>query len=92
MITIHSFPLLFAMGGHEGQKTLGTICKATVVDVTPTLLDILGLLPIYETLLQPHLQEVKGHSLKRAIHDILNGSDGENVCAGTMVGDPKEDE
>ncbi len=83
-------PLLFAMGGHEGQKILATLCKATVVDVTPTLLDIFGLLPTYEAQLQAHPPEVKGHSLKMAMNDVLNGSGGKNVCAGKMMGDPKE--
>jgi len=82
-------PILFAIGGHEGQKTLATLCSATVVDVTPTLLDILGLLPAYDAQLQAHPPEAKGHSLKMSLNAVLNGSGGKNVCPGKMVGSPK---
>jgi hypothetical protein len=84
-------PIMFAMGGHEGLKTSATLCKATIVDITPTLLDIFGLLPAYELQLQAHPEAVKGHSLKSAMNAALNGSDGRNVCPGTMtLNDPKE--
>ena len=40
-------PIIFVRGGQEGSEALATICEASLVDVTPTILDILGLLPSF---------------------------------------------
>ena len=64
-------PIIFVRGGQEGREALATICEASVVDVTPTILDILGLLPSFHATLQNRPDEMKGHSLKPAIDRIL---------------------
>lgn len=84
-------PIVFAIGGQTGNKTLATLCKASVVDVAPTLLDILDLLPAYENALQFHPDVVKGQSLKKPMNDVLNGSGGKNVCPGKMTTNDSED-
>jgi len=83
-------PIIFVRGDQEGNEELGTICEASVVDVTPTLLDILGLLPSFTAALQNRPDEVKGHSLKPVMERILTNSPSmvsENVCA-SPVGNP----
>ena len=77
-------PMMFVRGGQEGSEALATICEASLVDVTPTILDILGLLPSFNAALQNRSDDVKGHSLKPAIDRILTKAhpiDSENVCA-----------
>ena len=77
-------PMMFVRGGQEGREALATICEASLVDITPTILDILGLLPSFNAALQNRPDEVKGHSLKPAIDRILtkaHPTDSENVCA-----------
>ncbi|MEO5630707.1 MAG: alkaline phosphatase family protein, partial [Nitrospiraceae bacterium] len=77
-------PIIFVRGGQEGSDALATICEASLVDVTPTILDILGLLPSFNAALQNRPDAMKGHSLTHAIDRIVTkapptGSD--NVCA-----------
>ncbi len=77
-------PIIFVRGGQKGSEALDSICEASLVDITPTLLDILGLLPSFDAALQNRPDEVKGHSLKPAIDRILTKTSpagGENVCA-----------
>jgi predicted AlkP superfamily pyrophosphatase or phosphodiesterase len=77
-------PIIFARGGYQGSEALAAICEASLVDVTPTILDILGLLPSFHAALQNRPDEVKGHSLKHAIDRILTKAPpmgSENVCA-----------
>jgi predicted AlkP superfamily pyrophosphatase or phosphodiesterase len=76
-------PIIFVRGGQEGIEALDSICEASLVDITPTLLDILGLLPSFDAALQNRPDEVKGHSLKPAIDHILtkgSSTGGGNVC------------
>ena len=80
-------PIIFVRGGQEGSKTLATICEASVVDVTPTILDILGLLPSFHATLQNRPDEMKGHSLMAAIDRILTktGTTGtDNICGAPI--------
>ncbi|MBA2252356.1 MAG: alkaline phosphatase family protein, partial [Nitrospirales bacterium] len=65
-------PIIFWVGGYEGRDPLGTICEASIVDVTPTILDALGLLPLFDITMQPYLEETKGTSLKPLLDVILN--------------------
>ena len=77
-------PIMFVRGGQEGAEALSSICEASLVDITPTILDILGLLPSFDAALQNRPDEVKGHSLKQAIERIegnASPSGRENVCA-----------
>lgn len=70
-------------GGQKGNGALDSICEASLVDITPTLLDILGLLPSFDTALRNRPDEVKGHSLKPAIDRILTKTaqtGSRNVC------------
>lgn len=81
-------PIIFVRGGQEGSEALATICEASLVDVTPTLLDILGLLPSFNADLQDRPDEMKGHSLTSAIDRILTKappSGSENVCASHIA-------
>ncbi len=81
-------PIIFVRGGQEGNEALRGICEASLVDVTPTILDILGLLPSFNAALQDRPDEVKGHSLKQAIDRILTKSPSagsENVCASPVT-------
>lgn len=81
-------PIIFVRGGYEGSDRLATICEASLVDVTPTILDILGLLPSFHAALQTRPDEVKGHSLKLAIDRILtktHSTDRENVCGSHIT-------
>ena len=77
-------PMMFVRGGQERRDALGSICEASLVDITPTILDILGLLPSFDAALQNRPDEVKGHSLKPAMDRILTQAlpmGSENVCA-----------
>ncbi|HSL04371.1 MAG TPA: alkaline phosphatase family protein [Nitrospiraceae bacterium] len=77
-------PMMFVRGGQEGRDALGAICEASLVDITPTILDILGLLPSFEAAMQNRPDEVKGHSLKPAMDRILTKAPpmvSGNVCA-----------
>ena len=81
-------PIIFVRGGQEGSDALATICEASLVDVTPTILDILGLLPSFNAALQDRPDEMKGHSLVHAINRILTKappSGSENVCASHIA-------
>ena len=81
-------PIIFVRGGQEGNEALATMCEASLVDVTPTILDILGLLPPFHAALQDRPDEVKGHSLKPAISRILTNSQptgSENVCGSHIT-------
>lgn len=78
-------------GGEAGGEALGTICEASLVDVTSTILDILGLLPSFHTALQNRPDEMKGHSLTPAIDRILTKTDpagSENVCGSHLTSPP----
>ena len=57
-------PMIFVFGHDTGSGAHATLCHASVVDVTPTVLDILGLLPSYETALRTRPSDLTGHSLK----------------------------
>ncbi len=83
-------PIIFVRGGQEGSKTLATICEASVVDVTPTILDILGLLPSFHATLQNRPDEMKGHSLMAAIDRILTktGTTGTDNMCGAPIPSP----
>ena len=80
-------PIIFVRGGQEGSEALATICEASLVDVTPTILDILGLLPSFHAALKNRPDEMKGHSLTQAIDRIVTKTDqtgSENVC-GSLI-------
>ena len=53
-------PMMFVRGGQEGRDALASICEASLVDITLTILDILGLLPSFNTALQNRPDAVKG--------------------------------
>ena len=80
--------MIFVRGVQEGNEALASICEASLVDITPTILDILGLLPSFNAALQNRSDEVKGHSLKPAIDRILTKAPptvSENVCASPLT-------
>ena len=81
-------PMMFVRGGQEGGDALASICEASLVDITPTILDILGLLPSFNAALKNRPDEVKGHSLKSAMDRILTKAPSmasENVCAAPIA-------
>jgi predicted AlkP superfamily pyrophosphatase or phosphodiesterase len=76
-------PIIFVRGGQEASDALATICEASLVDVTPTILDILGLLPSFNAALQHRPDAMKGHSLTPAIDRIVTKAPptgSANVC------------
>ena len=81
-------PIIFVRGGQEGSEALATICEASLVDVTPTILDILGLLPSFHAALQDRPDEMKGHSLIHAIDRIVtkdHPTGSENICGSHIT-------
>ena len=81
-------PIIFVRGGQQGSEGLATICEASVVDVTPTILDVLGLLPSFNAALQNRPHEMKGHSLAHALDRILTKGyplASENVCSSHIT-------
>ena len=64
-------PIMFVRGREEGRHALASICEASLVDITPTILDVLGLLPSFNAALNNRPDEMKGHSLKPAMDRIL---------------------
>jgi len=80
-------PMIFVRGGYKGKQALATICEASLVDVTPTILDILGKLPSFDSALRNRPDETKGHSLKDALDRIVthaHPSGEKNICASHM--------
>ena len=77
-------PILFVRGGQEEGEALASLCEASVIDLTPTVLDILGLLPSFQASVQNRPEEMTGHSLKSAMDRILAKAlplaGGENIC------------
>jgi arylsulfatase A-like enzyme len=67
-------PLIFVLGSDPGTHPHATICHASIVDVTPTVLDLLGVLPSYEQALKARPAELRGHSLKGPLEGSLSMS------------------
>jgi len=82
-------PMIFLLGGYAGQEPLPTICQATIVDIAPTVLDMLGIAQSFEQALGIYPEEVKGHSLKKSMEHVLQGSaQDENICSARMTTSP----
>lgn len=81
-------PILFVRGGQEEGEALASLCEASVVDITPTILDTLGLLPSFQASVQTRPEEMTGHSLKSAMDRILAKAfpvaGGENICPSSV--------
>lgn len=88
-------PIIFAFGGRgnttQPSETLKSICEASVVDVAPTILDLLGVYkePLsqgksYEQLLAGIYPRYMGHSLKDVVQSILRNQTGENICSSRV--------
>ena len=74
-------PLLFRLGSDSSTHPHSTLCRASLVDVTPTILDSLGLLGSFEKAMATRPADLRGHSLKRSIELSLDGlTDEANVC------------
>ena len=75
-------PLVFMRGGDPGLHPHATICQASLVDITPTILDVLGSLPMFEKAMAGHPDGLRGHSLKQQLTLSMEGvTAGENLCA-----------
>jgi predicted AlkP superfamily pyrophosphatase or phosphodiesterase len=68
-------PIILWIGGYQGSVPLATICEASIVDVLPTILDVLGMLPSFRTTLQSYPSSVKGMSLADGMSRILTHAD-----------------
>ena len=74
-------PIVFAVGSDPGSHPHATICHASLVDITPTILDALGLLASFETDMAARPSNLRGHSLKNAVAlSIENRADPDNIC------------
>jgi hypothetical protein len=74
-------PIIFAVGSDSGSHPHATICHASLVDITPTVLDVLGLLASFEDAMAARPSHPRGHSLKNSIESILGGhTTPDNVC------------
>jgi hypothetical protein len=74
-------PMIFTVGSDPGTQPHATICHASIVDVTPTVLDLLGLLPAYEHSLASRPSDLKGHSLKGWLEDsLISSPDPAHLC------------
>jgi hypothetical protein len=51
-----------------------SICHASIVDITPTILDLLGLLPAFERSVASRPSDLKGQSLKTWLESSLTPS------------------
>jgi hypothetical protein len=78
-------PIMFAVGSDPGSHPHATICQGSLVDITPTILDTLGLAQTFENAVAARPSNVRGHSLKNAIaHIVGEGADHENICSPTI--------
>jgi hypothetical protein len=74
-------PIIFALGSDPGSNSRATICQASLVDITPTILDALGLLPSFENAMAARPPNLRGHSLKNSVELLLGDrADHENIC------------
>jgi predicted AlkP superfamily pyrophosphatase or phosphodiesterase len=64
-------PILFRVGGYTGDRPLSMICQARVSDLTPTVLDVLGLQDMFDTALRDYPVQMKGKSLKSLAAKVL---------------------
>jgi predicted AlkP superfamily pyrophosphatase or phosphodiesterase len=80
-------PMIFVRGGYKGKEALPTICEASLVDITPTVLDILGKLPAFVSAVNNRPDDVKGHSLKEILDRLVahaHPPGGQNTCPSRM--------
>ncbi len=78
-------PMVFAVGSDPGSFPHATICHASLVDITPTILDVLGLLASFEDAMAARPSHPRGHSLKNSIESILGGhTTPDNVCPASI--------
>jgi len=74
-------PIIFAVGSDPGSQPHATICHASLVDITPTILDVLGLLAPFEKAMAARPSDLLGHSLKNSVELIVGDrTDHENIC------------
>jgi arylsulfatase A-like enzyme len=78
-------PMVFSVGSDPGSHPHMTICHASLVDVTPTILDVLGLLEPFESAMAAHPSNLRGRSLKNSLElSIGNHAGDENMCASSI--------
>lgn len=68
-------PIIFWVGSYKGSVPMATLCEASLVDVLPTMLDVLGLLHAFNATLQSYPADIKGRSLMEEMSRVLNASD-----------------
>jgi hypothetical protein len=73
-------PILFRVGAYVGDRPLSMICQARVSDLTPTVLDILGIHDTFDTALRDYPVPMKGESLKWLAAKVLAGSGEDSDC------------
>jgi arylsulfatase A-like enzyme len=78
-------PIIFAVGSDSDSHPHATICQASLVDITPTILDALGLLASFEDATAARPSNQRGHSLKTSIESILGDrADPDHVCPASI--------
>jgi hypothetical protein len=75
-------PILFRVGAYSGDRPLSLICQARVSDLTPTVLDILGIYDAFDAALRDYPPPMRGESLKSLAAKVLagNGEDSDVLC------------
>lgn len=78
-------PMVFVVGSDPGSHSHSTLCRASLVDVTPTILDSLGLLPLFEQAMAERPSSLRGHSLKHSLALILEGGAGDEALCPAPI-------
>ena len=78
-------PMLFMFGSDRGTQPHASICHASIVDVTPTILDVLGLLEPFENAIAARPSGLRGQSLKSSLEHSMEGRAGdETLCPASL--------
>ena len=78
-------PLIFLFGRDPGAQPHASICHASIVDVTPTVLDLLGLLKSFEHAMSARPPVLRGHSLKSLLERSIGADVGdERLCSASI--------
>ena len=78
-------PMIFMFGSDPGTQPHASICHASIVDITPTILDMLGLLDSFDSAMAARPSGLRGHSLKSSLERVMEGRAGdETLCEASL--------